>query len=282
MSTSAAATVRGASTAFSVAVQRAAHHFVDAPPHIFNDVAGWKLLTDEERTLVIERPHLFANAIARALRLRVLVRQRYAEQALQNAVARGARQYVILGAGMDSFALRQPDWAAGLQIFEVDRREEQARKHARIGSSGLSIPPNLTMIEADFDRDPLLETLKKGGVDPMLPSFISCLGVLVYLSPQGIDQVLELPRSMPSRTEMVFTVATPATNAGDGIIARFAAAAGEPWVSVFDHAGMVERLRAMGYLDVARADPDVLVEHLDADAARLVQTDNTLLFKVTA
>lgn len=273
--------VGGVSTALSMAVQRAAHRHIDPPPHIVDDSVGWRLLSNDERALIEKRPYLFANGIARTLRVRALVRQRYAEQALRDAVRRGASQYVILGAGMDSFALRQPDWAASLRIFEVDRAEEQARKRMRVASGGFTLPPNLTMIEADFDCVDLLETLMRGGFDPDLPSFIACLGVLVYLSPHGIEQVLGLARRMSGPAEMVFTVAMPAKNGADALIARYAAAAGEPWRNLFEGDDMVERLRVLGYDQVTQAPPEVLVARLDAAAAALVRVDSTILFKVT-
>lgn len=271
----------GASTAFSMGVQRAAHQRVDPAPHILDGDADWALLSHDEQALIIERPGLFENSVARGLRARVLVRQRYAERALAEFARDGAIQYVILGAGMDSFSLRQPPWAGGLRIFEVDRREEQTRKRQRLADAGLPAAANLHFIAVDLDNEPLLERLLEGGLDPRVPTFFSCLGVLVYLSPAGVEQVLRLPLAMGSPSEMVFTIATPGARSADRLIARYAAAAGEPWRNLMDPVETTARLQDIGYRAVVCAEGAELAQGLPENTARRVIDDSARLFRIS-
>ena len=119
-----------------------------------------------------------------------LCRAAYAEKALKTAVLTGTKQYVILGAGMDTFAFREPEFLAKYRIFEVDHPLTQADKLERITRAGWTIPDNLTFVSVDFTKDSLTERLIAAGFDPSVKSFFSWIGVTYYLSAEAIDTML--------------------------------------------------------------------------------------------
>lgn len=187
-------------TAMGTAFMRA-YHAAQVRPPIFEDLLARRLLTPEEYRASEERHlrafHLFhpdraalypdragalvwwmANAGAPAI---VLARARYTEDLLEQAVGQGARQYVILGAGMDTFAWRRPDLLAHLEVFEIDHPATQAHKRRRLRSAGLEPPANLNFLPVDFGRDNLAAALRRSPYDPEAPTFFSWLGVTYYL-----------------------------------------------------------------------------------------------------
>ncbi len=132
--------------------------------------------------------------------MHVVVRSRFAEDCLEAAFERGVRQYVILGAGLDTFAWRQPAWASGLRIFEVDQAGSQQDKQDRVARAGLAAPPNLVFVPVDFETEPLGQCLSGAGVDLRAPVFFSWLGVTPYLDEAAIDDVLRVVAGGPPGT----------------------------------------------------------------------------------
>ena len=125
-----------------------------------------------------------------AFRAIFVVRQRFAEEELAKAVARGVRQYVILGAGLDSLAYRRPDLTGMLQIFEVDHPSTQQWKRQRLTERGIAIPDNLTFVPLDFEVQDLAETMASSPFQSAEPAFFSWLGVTQYLSEgRGLQDV---------------------------------------------------------------------------------------------
>jgi methyltransferase (TIGR00027 family) len=187
-------------TAMGTAFMRA-YHAAHVRPPIFADFLAQRLLTAEEYLASEERHlrafHLFHPEKAAAYPDRagalvcwmqsagapaiVLARARYAEDLLEQAVRQGVKQYVILGAGMDTFAWRRPDLAARLQVFEVDHPATQAHKRQRLREVGLEEPANLHFVPVDFSRDNLAAALGRAAYDPQAPTFFSWLGVTYYL-----------------------------------------------------------------------------------------------------
>lgn len=119
-----------------------------------------------------------------------LCRAAYTEQALKTAVLTGTKQYVILGAGLDTFAFRETEFLSKYRVFEVDHPLTQADKLERIARAGWTIPDNLTFVPVDFTKDSLAERLIAAGFDPSAKSFFSWLGVTYYLSAEAIDTML--------------------------------------------------------------------------------------------
>ena len=119
-----------------------------------------------------------------------MLRSRFSEDRLEEAAAKGVTRYILIGAGFDSFALRQPLWARALKIVEVDHPATQSAKRERIARAGLSEPENLIFARADFEREELGEVLARCGIGPGEPAFFSWLGVTMYLEEAAIDATL--------------------------------------------------------------------------------------------
>jgi methyltransferase (TIGR00027 family) len=247
---------RSSFTAVSVSTLRAVHQLLDDEPKILDDPIAPRLLDPATRQRICTRAAQFQTTKAKRLRAHIVIRSRYAEDRLAEAVRRGIGQYVALGAGDDTFACRQPAWARGLRIFEVDHPASQRAKRHRLREARIPVPRNVTFVALDFEHDGLAAGLRRAGFDPGRPAFVSCLGVLVYLSGGAIDAVFRFVASLPPSSEMVFTFARQAgTDADDSrgrdSAAVAAAAAGEPWLTRFEPALLVHQLHRVGFSDVA-------------------------------
>jgi methyltransferase (TIGR00027 family) len=160
-------------------------------------------------------------------------------------VGRGARQYVILGAGFDTFALRQPFWAKALRIVEVDHAATQKMKRSRIEAAGLAMPKNTSFAAIDFERESLREGLKKNSVPLDKPTFFSWLGVTMYLDEDAIDAVLRAVAAFPAGSEIVLTFAQPGGPSDQ--FSQRSATLGEPWISYLEPDEMEKKLRGAGF-----------------------------------
>lgn len=196
-------------TALGVAVLRAAHQLIDGSPKILDDQVILQLLDSAYLDHVQTNPDCYQMPQAVRLRVSVLIRSRYAEDRLQMAVKRGITQYVSLGAGFDTFPYRQPAWARTLRLFEVDQPASQAAKRERLAHSGISIPPNVEFVPIDFEKTSLADGLSASSFDATRPTFVSWLGVTMYLTQQAIDAVLRYVASLPRTSEIVFTFVPP-------------------------------------------------------------------------
>ncbi|MEJ5301080.1 MAG: class I SAM-dependent methyltransferase [Thermodesulforhabdaceae bacterium] len=189
-------------TALRAALYRAAHQLFDEII-IFRDPISIRILYPDEKTFLKQDVRWSASqGLPAILRSFVAVRSRYAEDKLKDAIAKGVRQYVILGAGLDTFAYRNP-WSF-LKVFEVDHPETQVFKLQRLQDSSIQIPSNLTFVPMDFESQDLGEVLLNFEFDPSLPSFFSWLGVTMYLSEDSIMKVLQTVVSLPGVVGIVF------------------------------------------------------------------------------
>ena len=166
-------------TALSVALRRAAHQIVDAPL-VFSDPLAVRILGGEHAEALRRTPVRADRPWSKALRAFLVARSRYAEDGLAVAVKRGVRQYVLLGAGLDTFAYRNsyPE----LRVFELDHPATQEWKRELLGKSGIAVPSSVTYVAADFERRALGEQLIEGGLDAGAPVFFGWLGVVPYLT----------------------------------------------------------------------------------------------------
>jgi len=174
-------------TAVRVALWRALHVEVDPPPHVLQDDIGLKLAAPDDDWR--SRPDM--SPFTRPFRASILARARFIEDLVAEKVAQGVRQYVILGAGLDTFAQRRPELASRLTIFEVDRPGPQAWKRQRLLDLGLGIAPYLRFVPVDFERgDAWWERLAAAGFDSGRPAIIASTGVSMYLSREANDAML--------------------------------------------------------------------------------------------
>lgn len=240
-------------TAFGAAYIRAAHQKIDRPL-ILDDPVIEPLLMTTEAYRALEREQFYQLPSWELLRSRVALRSRYAEDRLAEAAGRGVAQYVLLGAGLDTFAYRQPAWASALRIFEVDQPATQQIKRALLAKAGIAPPPNLTFVAADFERQTLGEILGGQGVAADQPTFFSWLGVTMYLHEEAIDAVLRTVAAYPAGSEIVLTFSHPEHL--DSELQQRTSAAGEPWVSTFTPEQMGAKLRGAGFAQVHFLSPE--------------------------
>jgi methyltransferase (TIGR00027 family) len=255
---------KSSETAQGVSVLRAAHQLIDGEPRILDDPVIVRMLEEATRARILARPEEYQSPRLRALRSRLLVRSRFAEDRLEAAAARGLRQYVILGAGMDTFAYRQPAWARDLRIFELDQTASQAAKRSSLEVAGIPIPTNLEFVEADFEKDSLHSVLKRSSFDFAGPAFFSCLGVLMYLTEKAVHSILEFVASTPPSSEIVFSFANqdPLPNRPNqiSVTERNATRLGEPWLTKFQPDVLERNLQGLGFSEILFLTPEMIIE----------------------
>jgi methyltransferase (TIGR00027 family) len=242
-------------TALGVAALRAVHQLLDGEPKVLHDPIAVRLLDADVLQQIQSNPARAHEPLTKGLRSHVVLRSRFAEERMAQAVQRGVRQCVILGAGLDTFAFRQPDWARNLRIYEVDHRATQEEKRQRLQSAGISMPANLEFVAIDFESVSLREGLQNSSLNFSEPAFFSCLGVLVYLSREAAGAIFQLVASFPASSEIVFTFSTPdsslSANDNDAedrtALANMASALGEPWQTHFDPQTLLRDLLALGF-----------------------------------
>lgn len=250
---------KASDTALGVAVLRAVHQLMGDEPKILDDPVIVRMLDEATRVRIQNHPQDYQTPARLALLSNVLIRSRFAEDHLAEAVTRGVRQFVIVGAGMDTFAYRQPDWADKLQIFELDHPASQGAKRGKLEAAKIPIPTNLEYIEVDFENDSLPAMLARSHFSFNEPAFFSCLGVLMYLTEEAVDTILQFVASMPRAGEIVFSFA----NEGDGkpsVIERNAAAVGEPWLTKFQPKELEQKLHKLGFSDIQFLTPQMIAE----------------------
>jgi methyltransferase (TIGR00027 family) len=242
---------RASRTAEGVAARRAAHQVLDVPP-VFSDPLAMQIV----------HPRISANfhgrlrthersSVARYLRAFLAARSKVAEEQLDAAVARGVLQYVLLGAGFDTFAYRNPH--ASVHVYEVDHPATQAVKRRRLDAAKIAIPANVSYISVDLGEVPLAEALSASSFDASRPAVFAWLGVVPYLELASIKAVLRYVASMPAGTEIIFDYGVPPRSLN--FVARFfyrrvakrVEAAGEPWKTFFTRDEMRDVLRECGF-----------------------------------
>lgn len=233
-------------TALRVGMRRAAHQLIDSP-RIFEDPLALSIVGPEAAS------ELFTNAASETLRAFVAVRSRYAEDELAKAVESGVRQYVVLGAGLDTFAFRNRYASLGLRVFEVDHPSTQGWKLDRVKAAGIHIPAEAIFVPIDFERESLGKCLEAAGFHSRKSAFLSWLGVVPYLTEPAFMTTLKYIAARPPSSGVVFdyAVSRSALNLREQIaldaLARRVALAGEPFQLFFEPAGLSAKLRALGF-----------------------------------
>jgi len=233
-------------TALRVAIRRAAHQLTDEPRILEDPIAvrliGQEFARDMERA---------SHKVARDFRLFMAARSRYMEDRLAEAVARGVSQYVVLGAGLDTFAYRNP--FPRLRVFEVDFPATQEWKRSLLEEAGIDVPANLTFVPMDFEHKTLAGELAEAGFNAGSPAFFGWMGVVPYLTLEAFRATLDTIAHLPAGTGVSFDYAfkpetlTPARRTVfDGLAGRVAAA-GEPFRLFFSPEEMDAELRRAGF-----------------------------------
>jgi methyltransferase (TIGR00027 family) len=190
-------------------------------------------------------------------------RSRYAEDELHGAVRRGIRQYVVLGAGLDTFACRNPYVGDVLQVFEVDHPGTQSWKRRLLEETGIPIPPSLRFAPVDFETQTLEGGLRHAGFDAARGAFFSCLGVTPYLTSSAVASTLRFVASLPVGSGIVFdymippVLLSPAERQAFDALARRVAQAGEPFQTFFDPPSLATSLKQeLGFGQIEDIEPE--------------------------
>jgi methyltransferase (TIGR00027 family) len=256
---------RPSATAMVAAMMRAAHLLWDGEPKILEDdlalglsgvesEAALRAALNALQTELTQRfPLTLVQSLLQYTRAGVTLRSRYAEDELAKAIERGVSQYVILGAGLDSFAYRRRDLAGVLRVLEVDHPATQHWKQVRLQELRVDLPPHLTFIPLDFERQTIVEALSAGGYHPEEPAFFSWLGVTWFLTEETIYQTLHLIASTALGSEIVFEypIAEALLEEEErqmlAIIKALGVARGEPVRSLFEPARLMTRAQELGF-----------------------------------
>jgi methyltransferase (TIGR00027 family) len=241
-------------TAVRTALWRALHLEVDAPPYVLEDRVGLQLVMPGAGWR--DRPDMDPHFTA-GFRASIVARARYIEDVVEERAGHGAVQYVILGAGLDTFAQRRADLAPGVRVFEVDQAGTQEWKRRRLGELGYAIPDWLRFVPSDFEvAGRWAKELQAAGFDPARPAVVASTGVSMYLTKDANAATLrEIARLAPGTT-LVMSFLLPGEllaeedRAGLAISQRGAAAAGTPFRSFFSPHEMMALAREAGFTDV--------------------------------
>lgn len=232
-------------TAMATARARAYHQLADEP-RIFTDPLAVRIVGEEAA-----RDNPFDKDVdpelARRRRLFLAARSRFADDTVAEAVADGARQVVVLGAGMDTAAYRNPH--ADVQFFEVDHPDTQAWKRHRLSEAGIEVPDSMKFSPVDFTRDNLADALAQAGLDRARSAVYVWLGVVVYLEHAAIAETLRYIAGQGGGAIVVFDYSYP-PDAGQQARGKRVAAVGEPWISFFTDEQMRGELESAGFTDI--------------------------------
>jgi methyltransferase (TIGR00027 family) len=250
-------------TAVRVALWRALHLEADAAPHVFEDELGLKLAAPEEGWR--NRPDM--SPFTRAFRAAIVARARFIEDLVAAELARGVGQYVILGAGLDTFAQRRPELAARMVVFEIDTPGPQAWKRQRLLELGLGVPPFLRLVPVDFEAgDAWWERLVASGFDSGKPAVVASTGVSMYLTQEAILATLRQVAALAPGTTLAMSfllpieLADPEVRPGIERAIAGARAAGTPFISFFTPAEMLALAREAGFEKVEHVSAAALAE----------------------
>jgi len=236
-------------TAQRVAIRRAAHQLLDQP-RVLDDPLALRIIGSEAEEALRSNPKEH-HAFARAFRAFMAARSRYAEDELARAFAHGVRQYVVLGAGLDTFAYRNPH--SGLRVFEVDQPATQEWKREQLQEAGIAIPPSLTFVPIDFERHTLADGLGQSGFNVGAAVFFSWLGVTPYLTREACMTTLAFIARMPAESGVVFDFAVDPSLLNPGqrmaldALSERVARYGEPLQLFFDPEKLQAELNTLGF-----------------------------------
>jgi methyltransferase (TIGR00027 family) len=238
-------------TALATALMRAAHTRLDPHP-LIDDRWGDRLVPESAKRAMAASDAMLDELLTRSRSYaNVITRTRYAEDALKAAVSSGVRQYVLIGAGFDSFCLRRPEFAANLQIFEIDFPATQRLKIAQIDACAFALPDGVHFVAADLSHKSVAAALAGSQFDATRMTFFSWLGVTMYLTREAnLATLSSIASCSPAGSEVVFTYLDQrlfqAPSAAFRELEQRVAALGEPFMSGFNPAELAANLAHCG------------------------------------
>jgi methyltransferase (TIGR00027 family) len=246
---------RASGTASRVALRRAAHQVLDRPV-VFDDPLAMQIIRWDAAELLRKNPgHFERGSLTKYLRAFLAVRSRIAEDVIEDAIAHGCRQVVVLGAGLDTYAFRQTH--SDVRVYEVDHPATQAWKKKRLAETSIAVPPTVTFVPVDFERQNLRELLIAAGIDASRRTIFSWLGVTPYLEEPAIWKTLsDIVALTAAGGGVTFDYSIPPSSVG--FIQRFffrrlerrVARVGEPFRSFFEPARLDDGLREIGFTKI--------------------------------
>ena len=250
-------------TAVRTALWRALHLEVDAPPYVFEDEVGLQLAAPDDDWR--SRPDM--SPFTRPFRASIVARARFVEDLVAAEVACGVGQYVILGAGLDTFAQRRPELASQLRIFEIDQPGPQEWKRQRLVELGFGIPSYLRLVPVNFETvDAWWERLIESGFDTDRPAVVASAGVSMYLTHDAIVATLRQVAALAAGSTFVMSFMLPLemldaeVRPGVERAAEGARASGTPFISFFTPSQMLALARAAGFREVRHVSADMLAQ----------------------
>jgi methyltransferase (TIGR00027 family) len=250
------------STAVRVALWRAMHVHVDPPPHVIDDEIGLKLVAPDDDWR--RRPDMDPQ-FTRPFRASIVARARFIEDLVVEQARHGVDQYVILGAGLDTFAQRRSAIASRLRVFEVDQPGPQAWKRDRLIELGYGIPEWLRLVPVNFEAgDSWRERLAEAGFDASRPAIVASTGISMYLTKDAIAATLRQVAALASRSTLAMTFLLPLELAdfevrpGLELAAKGARASGTPFISFFTPPEILTVASEAGFREVRHVSADTL------------------------
>jgi methyltransferase (TIGR00027 family) len=256
-------------SAVRVALWRAIHVQVDPPPHVLEDEIGLQLADPDADWR--SRPDMDPAGTS-WFRAAIVARARFIEDLVVEQASQGVGQYVILGAGLDTFAQRRPEIGSRLRVFEVDQPGPQAWKRRRLVELGFGVPEWLRLVPVDFEAGgSLWEQLAAAGFDPGLPAVVVSTGVSMYLTNEANAATLAQFAGLAPSSTLAMTFLLPpgllddAYRPGYEAAERGASAAGTPFISFYTPDEMLELARQAGFNDVRHVSAPLLNQRYFAD-----------------
>jgi methyltransferase (TIGR00027 family) len=237
-------------TAVRVALWRALHRLIDPPPHVLDDQIGLALVAPDSGWQ--QRPDM--SPFTRPFRASIVARARFIEDLVEEQAAAGVEQYVLLGAGLDTFAQRRPELASRLRVFEVDQPGPQAWKRRRLQELGYGIPPFLRLVPVDFEAgDDWWDRLAAAGFEASRPAVVASTGVSMYLTREAVAATLRQVAALAPGSTFAMTfmlpieLVDPDVRPGVQRAAEGARANGTPFISFFTPEEMLAMAREAGF-----------------------------------
>jgi methyltransferase (TIGR00027 family) len=251
------------STAVRVALWRAMHVQVDSAPHVLEDEIGIKLVDPPANWR--ERPDMHPQG-TRGYRASIVGRARFIEDLVDEKLKRGINQYIILGAGLDTFVQRRPKIASHMKVFEVDQPSTSEWKRHRLVELGYGVPENLRLVPVDFEAgDSWLEKLKANSFDVSKPAVVASTGVAMYLTKETNFTTLQQIATLASGSTLAMTFMLPVAmvdkdeQAQYQMVCERAKASGTPFLSFFEPSEILELAKKAGFKNVQHVSKDDMV-----------------------